>query len=86
MLAHARILNLLDTIGNLANNLEAVTLGIGAMLALGGEEGSFAIFAGAAGEEGCRVFFLAHFDPFVEHCLGFFFGASHGWTSICCGD
>jgi hypothetical protein len=51
MFAHARILNLFDTIGDLANDLKTISLGIGAMLALGGEEGSFAIFAGAAGEE-----------------------------------
>lgn len=47
------------------------------MFALGGEVGSFLTGGEGAGEGGGWIGFIAHADPFVEHGLGFFFGASH---------
>ena len=52
------------------------------MFALRGEVGTFLEAGGAAGGEGGGVVFVAHFDPLVEHGLGFFFGARHG-CSVC---
>jgi len=38
---------------------------------------SFLIVEEGAGEGAGWVGFVAHADPFVEHCLRFFFGAGH---------
>ena len=38
---------------------------------------SFLIVEEGAGEGAGWVGFVAHADPFVEHCLCFFFGAGH---------
>ena len=39
--------------------------------------GSFLVVEEGAGEGAGGVGFVAHADPFVEHCLCFFFGAGH---------
>ena len=79
VLPQTRILNLLDTLGTLPDYLTAEVFGVGEVLAVGGEEGTLLASGGVAGEGGGGVVFVAHFDPFVEHCLGFFLGARHGW-------
>jgi len=47
---------------------------------------SFLIVEEGAGEGAGWVGFVAHADPFVEHCLCFFFGAGHFDVDVDCID